>query len=222
MRIYTNTFDVSRPSPHRFWVPPYSDFKIGIKLVNAGVELENDFTVAAGTTELEPEETKIDGFTIYKLNSTDTGFVEYTIDVDGLLQKFKLVQIITDSTVFDVGGEGGDVPADVATKTWVNSQISDFITEDALTGYATKEELTGYAETSDIKDSTITFTQGGVTKGSFTLNQATSATIALDAGGGDMSNYYTKSETNGLLSAKADFTKELPADLTSWITYGWT
>lgn len=44
-----------------------------------------------------------------------------------------------------------------------------------------------YAKSSDIKDSTITFTQGGVSKGSFTLNQATGATIALDAGGGGSS-----------------------------------
>lgn len=107
-----------------------------------------------------------------------------------------------------------------ATEDYVDSAISDFVTDDELTGYATKDELTAYAETSDIKDSTITFTQGGVTKGSFTLNQATSATIALDAGGGDMSNYYTKSETDGLLSTKADAVKKLPADLTIWITDG--
>lgn len=42
---------------------------------------------------------------------------------------------MTDSTVFEVGGEGGDVPSDVATKTWVESQISDFVTDDELTGY---------------------------------------------------------------------------------------
>lgn len=35
-----------------------------------------------------------------------------------------------------------------------------------------------------VNDSTITITQGGVTKGSFTLNQASGDTIALDAGGG--------------------------------------
>lgn len=34
-----------------------------------------------------------------------------------------------------------------------------------------------------VNDSTITITQGGVTKGSFTLNQASGDTIALDAGG---------------------------------------
>lgn len=149
MKIYTNTFDLSRPSPHRFWVPPYSDFKFGIKLVNAGAEVQNDFTVAAGTTELTPDEDKIDGFTIFTAKSADTGFVEYTIDVADIVQKFKLVQIVTDSTVFEVGG-GGDVPADVATQSWVNSQISDFITDDALTAYATKDELTAYAEKTDL------------------------------------------------------------------------
>lgn len=35
-----------------------------------------------------------------------------------------------------------------------------------------------------VGNGTITITQGGVTKGSFTLNQATDDTIALDAGGG--------------------------------------
>lgn len=35
-----------------------------------------------------------------------------------------------------------------------------------------------------VNDSTITITQGGVTKGSFTLNQSTGGTIDLDAGGG--------------------------------------
>lgn len=146
MKIYTNTFDVSRPSPHRFWVPPYSDFKIGIKLVNAGVELENDFTVAAGTTELIADETKIDGFTIYTLNSTDTGFVEYTITVDSLVQKFKLVQIVSDSTVFDIDERGGDM-SQYATKNWVESEISGFVDEDALTAYATYNALSGVNDT---------------------------------------------------------------------------
>lgn len=38
-----------------------------------------------------------------------------------------------------------------------------------------------------VNNATITITQGGVTKGSFTLNQATDDTIALDAGGGGSS-----------------------------------
>lgn len=46
-----------------------------------------------------------------------------------------------------------------------------------------------------VNNPTITITQGGVTKGSFTLNQASGDTIALDAGGGggavDSVNGYT-------------------------------
>lgn len=37
-----------------------------------------------------------------------------------------------------------------------------------------------------VNDSTITFTQGGVTKGTFTLNQSSNQTIAFDAGGSDV------------------------------------
>lgn len=40
----------------------------------------------------------------------------------------------------------------------------------------------------DINDATITITQGGVTKGTFTLNQSGNATIALDAGGSASTN----------------------------------
>ena len=42
------------------------------------------------------------------------------------------------------------MPADVATQTWVNEQISDFITDDDLTGYATKNDLTSKADTSSL------------------------------------------------------------------------
>lgn len=41
-----------------------------------------------------------------------------------------------------------------------------------------------YATKNEVKNNKITITQGGVEKGSFTLNQATDKTIELDAGGG--------------------------------------
>lgn len=40
---------------------------------------------------------------------------------------------------------------DYATKEFVQSEISDFVTEDALTGFATKEELTAYVTTADFE-----------------------------------------------------------------------
>lgn len=150
MKVFTQTFDLAKTSPHRFWVTPYSDFKIGIKILAKGEVVDKDFTVKAGAVELTPDEDKIDGFTLYTIKSGDTGFVEYTIEVEDIAEKLKLTQIVTDSTVFEVGVGGGDVPADVATQTWVNQQISGFVDEDALTAYATKDELTAYAETDDL------------------------------------------------------------------------
>ena len=48
----------------------------------------------------------------------------------------------------------------------------------------------GYITSSAIGNATITITQGGVTKGTFTTNQSTNGTIALDAGGGGGSGVY--------------------------------
>ena len=63
-----------------------------------------------------------------------------------------------------------------------------------LAGSGTRPTFNGnnVAMASDIptvNNATITITQGGVTKGSFTLNQATGDTIALDAGGGGGTTY---------------------------------
>lgn len=191
MKIYTNVFDLARICPRRFWVAPYSDFKIGVKIAEKGAPSAKDFAVKAGLTELTPDEDKVDGFTTYTLKSADTGFVEYTIEVEGVSEKLKLVQITTDSTVFEVGGGGGDVPADVATQSWVNSQISDFVDEDwvesrisdfveedALTAYATKDELTAYAETADLT----------------AYAEKTDLTSYVEKT--DLTAYYTKSETS--------------------------
>lgn len=107
MKIYTQTFDVAKQSPKRFWVAPYSDFKIGVKIVKNGTPIANEFTVKKNGVALEADEDKVDGFTTFTLQSAGTGNVEYAIDVSGVGETMKLVQIITDSTVFEVGGEGG-------------------------------------------------------------------------------------------------------------------
>lgn len=68
----------------------------------------------------------------------------------------------------------------------------------------------GYAKSTDIptvNNPTITITQGGVTKGSFTLNQASGDTIALDAGGGggsaDIDNLTITENANQKIQAVA-------------------
>ena len=57
--------------------------------------------------------------------------------------------------------------------------------------------------TVQVNNSTVTIKQGGVDKGSFTLNQADNATIELDAGGG--SNMYA---TNSAISKSIPAHKE--------------
>ncbi len=65
--------------------------------------------------------------------------------------------------------------------------------------------LSGTPSIPTVNNSTISFTQGGVSKGSFTLNQASGTVIALDAGGGGGGvDAYTKAETDALLTGKAD------------------
>ena len=148
MKIYTQTYDLTKTSPQRFWVTPFSDFKIGIKLLSKGELANKDFTLKAGAIELTPDEAKIDGFTIFTIKSGNTGFVDYTIEVAGIAEKLKLTQIVTDSTVFDIGVAGGNVPSDVATQSWVENYVtaetSTFIDETALNA-ATSDKVTGSA-----------------------------------------------------------------------------
>ena len=178
MKIYTQTYDLAKASPHRFWVAPFSEFKIGIKILEKDQISNKNFTVKAGSIQLTPDEDKIDNFTLYTIKSNGTGFVEYTIEVEGVAEKLKLMQIVTDSTVFEIDASGGDVPADVATQTWVNSQISDFVDENALTAYATKDELTGYAT----KDQLTGYVENS-----------------------DLTSYYTKSETSSATELAGQF-----------------
>ena len=116
MKIYTNTFDLAQPTAKKFWVAPNSDCKIGVKLVKNGEPTEYDFTLKYGDTELSADEDKIDGFTTYTVNSGATGSREYTIEVEGLTEKLTIVQITTDSTVFDIDLQA---PAGTATQEWV-------------------------------------------------------------------------------------------------------
>lgn len=66
-------------------------------------------------------------------------------------------------------------------------------------------DLTGQPTIPAVYNSTIAFTQGGVTKGSFTLNQAIGTTIALDAGGGSAPTNMVTTNTAQDITAKKTF-----------------
>lgn len=176
MKIYTQEMDIALQSPKRFWVAPFSDFKIGVKIVKNGTPVENEFAVFNGDIELTPDEDLVNGFTTFTLKSNGTGSVEYKVVVEGVEQMLKITQIVTDSTVFEVGGSGGgDVPADVATQTWVENYVSAetsaFIDATALTPYATTSAMESYvaAETSAF----VTATEMGTAISNATNDMAT-------------------------------------------------
>lgn len=114
MKIYTNTIDLSKPMEKKFWVPPFSDFGIGVKFVNGDNAVEGDVTLKDrdGNT-LTAEENKINGFTIYKMNSGEgEKTVVYTaVAPNG--QETIVIQNVSDSTVFDTDETGG-VPSDLS------------------------------------------------------------------------------------------------------------
>ena len=175
MKIYTQEIDIALQSPKRFWVAPYSDFKIGIKIVKNGVPVENEFNVFNGDVELTPDVGLTNGFKTFTIKSNNTGSVEYKVVVAGVGETFRITQIVTDSTVFDIDLQA---PAGTATQEWVENyvtaQTSAFIDETALapyaktsdiaSTYATKVELSDYAKTSFVESAISTATTDMATK----------------------------------------------------------
>ena len=109
------------------------------------------------------------------------------------------------------------------TKQELNNQ--SYITPSVLNAqaYITATQLNacGYATVSQIptvSNAGIVLRQGGVTKGTFNLNQSTGATIDLDEGGQvDLSSYVTKSE---LVEQSYITLNDVPVvDLSSYVTY---
>lgn len=114
MKVYTNTIDLSKPMERKFWVAPFSDFGIGVKFVNGDSDVDGVVTLKDkdGNT-LTAEENKINGFTIYKMNS---GEGEKTVTYTAVApngQETIIIQNVSDSTVFDTDETGGGVPSDL-------------------------------------------------------------------------------------------------------------
>jgi len=112
---------------------------------------------------------------------------EISVDTTVIATKSDIAQMVTTTQL-------EDALDDYALKTDIPENVSD-LNNDA--GYTTQTwvENQGYSKFSGdyndlsnkptiptVNDPTITFTQGGVTKGSITLNQSSNQTIALDAG----------------------------------------
>lgn len=117
MKIYTQTYSLKTPSEGRFWTTQYSDIAVGLKVADA---LSATLTLkdSAGNT-LTPEDDKVNGFTVWKMTTQGAGSETYTLSLNSSDIKFKLVRIVTDSTVYDID-ETGDM-SDYYTKEQVDA-----------------------------------------------------------------------------------------------------
>lgn len=97
MKIYTELIDLSNDIRQTFFVSPFSDYKMGVKVVQ-----DVGFKVMDGDVELSPEAELIDGYTIYSLKSTTPGRKTYMVVCENG-QSVPIVEVTQKSTVYDVG-----------------------------------------------------------------------------------------------------------------------
>lgn len=152
MKIYTELIDLSNDIRQTFLVSPFSDYKMGVKVVqNVG------FKVMDGDTELSPENELIDGYTIYSLKSTTPGRKTYKV-VCNNGQSIPIVEVTQKSTVYDVGSvkktselendsgfigadEVNTMIADKADKTQLPTKTSELVNDSGFIGTDVEQEL---------------------------------------------------------------------------------
>lgn len=106
MKIYSIVFNLNTPSDSRIWVPQNSSYKIAVKAIQNGEDVAlSSIQLFDGDTEITADEDSYAGYKTFSRNSTSSTSKELTVKALG--QTSKLFEIVTDSTVFEVGGEGG-------------------------------------------------------------------------------------------------------------------
>ncbi len=130
---------------------------------------------------------------------------------------------LTNDSGFITGINSSDVTAALGYTPYNSTNPDGFITSSALAPYALSSSLATVATSGDyddlsnkptiptVNDATITFTQGGTTKGTITLNQSSDATIALDAGGGGTTIPNPAYGTSSTAAATAQKVVSIPA-----------
>ena len=120
MKIYSNTYDLTKPMDRQIYVAPNSIYAFGVKVVKAGEPVsEYSIAVYEDGVELTPMEAAVDGFTLFQKTSpsvptTKTYDIVYTKgDVE---QHFVLIDNTTNSTVFDIDQAGGIMDLPIATQ----------------------------------------------------------------------------------------------------------
>lgn len=114
MKIYSQILKLENPKTQTFFTPQFSDYKLGIKVVKNDLSADGQLTVKLGSTELPADPDKTDEYTTYTQKSGSTGKETFKVEYSeegSVIQVFEINHVTTDSSVFEVGGEGGgDTP----------------------------------------------------------------------------------------------------------------
>lgn len=100
------------------------------------------------------------------------------------------------------------------TNSSLSTTLADYVLSSSLATVATTgaySDLIGTPTIPTVNNATITFTQGGTTKGTITLNQSNNQTIALDAGGSSTSIPNPAYGTSSTAAATAQKEVSIPA-----------
>lgn len=174
-----------------------------------------------------------DGITPYNnLPAISGGGSGGTTDYTNLTNKPQIdgVILVGNKTAADLGfadvatsGDYNDlnnkptIPAAQVNADWnATSGVAEILNKPNLATVATSgnyDDLSNKPTIPTVNNPTITITQGGVTKGSFTLNQATDDTITLDAGG---SGSQVQSDWNQTDTTAVDYIKNKPTALSDF------
>ena len=140
-------------------------------------------TVNDATLTIQKNGTTVNTFTANSSTNTTVNITVPTQASDiGALPDTTSIPANTSDLNNDSGFITGIDSSDVTTALGFTPADSSALATVATSGQYS--DLTGTPTIPTVNNSTITITQGGVTKGSFTLNQSSGDTIALDAGGG--------------------------------------
>jgi hypothetical protein len=120
--------------------------------------------------------------------TNDSGFITNAVNnLQNYTLTSDLATVATSGSYNDLSNKP-TIPAAQVNSDWnANSGVAQILNKPTLATVATSgsyNDLSNKPTIPTVNNPTITITQGGITKGSFTLNQASGDTIALDAGGG--------------------------------------
>lgn len=174
-------------------------------------EITNKPDIGNGTITFKQGNTTVGTITTNQLNNSTITFADPTgvtpgtgLDLDS---STNTLSVKIDNNTLGLNSDG-EIEVQNAGTTYSEGNAIDLSNDTISVKYDNNTlKLNGsgqlYADIPAANDATITITQGGVTKGTFTTNQSVNGIIALDAGP-DMSSYYTKTQTDSLLDEKID------------------